>query len=127
MADRGQGGEQADGVIMLPEVLLEEFQRIHGYLPEGSENLKACSPEKDANCLTDTFRVLHRQERWALCLSGGGIRSATFALGVVQGLARNGLLERFDYLSTVSGGGYLGGWLSGWIQRHKDGLSGVAS
>ena len=61
----------------------------------------------------------------ALCLSGGGIRSATFALGVVQGLARRGLLQGFQYLSTVSGGGYLGGWLTAWIHRHRDGLEGV--
>lgn len=43
-----------------------------------------------------------------LALSGGGIRSATFCLGVLRSLARNGLLHRFDYLSTVSGGGYAG-------------------
>ena len=55
--------------------------------------------------------------RSALCLSGGGIRSATFNLGILQGLARHGLLERFDYLSTVSGGGFIGGWLSAWICR----------
>ncbi len=53
----------------------------------------------------------------ALCISGGGIRSATFALGVVQGLAAHGLLEHFHYLSTVSGGGYLGGLLSAWAHR----------
>ncbi len=52
-----------------------------------------------------------------LALSGGGIRSATFALGVLQGLASRGLLRRFDYLSTVSGGGYIGSWLAAWIQR----------
>jgi hypothetical protein len=53
----------------------------------------------------------------ALCISGGGIRSATFALGAIQSLARNGLLPGFDYLSTVSGGGYIGSWLSAWITR----------
>ena len=47
----------------------------------------------------------------ALCLSGGGIRSASFSLGVLQSLAKAGLLGRFDYLSTVSGGGYIGCWL----------------
>ena len=52
----------------------------------------------------------------ALCLSGGGIRSAAFALGFLQGLARFGLLDKFHYLSTVSGGGYVGGWLTAW--RH---------
>jgi hypothetical protein len=45
---------------------------------------------------------------WGLALSGGGIRSATFCLGLIRGLAKNGLLKRFDYLSTVSGGGYVG-------------------
>jgi Patatin-like phospholipase len=46
-----------------------------------------------------------------IALSGGGIRSATFSLGVLQGLAKLGLLKSFDYLSTVSGGGYIGGFL----------------
>jgi hypothetical protein len=50
----------------------------------------------------------------ALALSGGGIRSATFCLGVLQALAKYDLLKRFDYLSTVSGGGYIGGSLTWW-------------
>ncbi len=41
-----------------------------------------------------------------LALSGGGIRSATYSLGVIRGLAKNGLLKRLDYVSSVSGGGY---------------------
>jgi hypothetical protein len=49
-----------------------------------------------------------------LALSGGGIRSATFALGVLQALAHHDLLRRFDYLSTVSGGGYIGTSLT-WL------------
>jgi hypothetical protein len=53
----------------------------------------------------------------ALALSGGGIRSATFNLGLIQALAEAGKLRRFDYLSTVSGGGYIGGWLTAWIYR----------
>lgn len=52
-----------------------------------------------------------------LALSGGGIRSATFALGLLQGLKDRGMLPIFDYLSTVSGGGYLGGWWSAWLSR----------
>ena len=43
-----------------------------------------------------------------LALSGGGIRSATFALGACQAMARSDVLEQVDYLSTVSGGGFLG-------------------
>jgi hypothetical protein len=47
-----------------------------------------------------------------LGLSGGGIRSATFCLGAIQVLAKRGLLEHVDFLSTVSGGGYTGSFLS---------------
>ncbi|GKT09193.1 patatin-like phospholipase family protein [Desulforhabdus sp. TSK] len=74
------------------------------------------------------YRCIHELEpkRTALCLSGGGIRSATFALGVIQGLARHGLLTKFDYLSTVSGGGYIGSWLTAWSHHHAGGLPGVA-
>lgn len=63
--------------------------------------------------------------RTALCLSGGGIRSATFSLGVIQWLGQHGLLKQFDFLSTVSGGGYIGSWLSAWIHRHPRGIVGV--
>lgn len=45
-----------------------------------------------------------------LSFSGGGIRSATFNLGVLQALKKLGLLKFVDYLSTVSGGGYIGSW-----------------
>src|SRR4051794_34503351 len=47
-----------------------------------------------------------------LAFSGGGIRSATFNLGVLQALAAHGLLPACDYLSTVSGGGYVGSWFA---------------
>lgn len=43
-----------------------------------------------------------------IALSGGGIRSATFSLGLFQAIARSHFLNRIDYLSTVSGGGYFG-------------------
>jgi Patatin-like phospholipase len=47
-----------------------------------------------------------------LSLSGGGIRSAAFSLGVLQALDRARVLSKVDYLSTVSGGGYIGSSLS---------------
>ena len=61
----------------------------------------------------------HSNARSALCLSGGGIRSATFSLGVLQGIAKKRKLSEFDYLSTVSGGGYIGSWLSRWMHEKK--------
>jgi hypothetical protein len=60
-----------------------------------------------------------------LAFSGGGIRSATFNLGILQGLATAKLLGRIDYLSTVSGGGYIGGWLISWIKRAERGVAEV--
>ncbi|MEM9057949.1 MAG: patatin-like phospholipase family protein [Pseudomonadota bacterium] len=49
-----------------------------------------------------------------LALSGGGIRSAAFNLGVLSALAQRGLLKQVDYLSSVSGGGYIAACLS-WL------------
>ncbi|HEV7765438.1 MAG TPA: patatin-like phospholipase family protein, partial [Thermoanaerobaculia bacterium] len=72
-------------------------------------------------------RARSGQLRTALSISGGGIRSATFALGVMQGLARTHILEKFDYVSTVSGGGYIGSWLSSWVRRNPWGIRGVAA
>jgi hypothetical protein len=54
-----------------------------------------------------------------LALSGGGIRSATFCLGLLQGMDKLNLVRIFDYLSTVSGGGYVGGWWSAWLARDE--------
>ncbi|HSS51595.1 MAG TPA: hypothetical protein VLX28_21840, partial [Thermoanaerobaculia bacterium] len=69
-----------------------------------------------------------RPERLVGCgLSGGGIRSATFSLGVFQGFARQpGLLGKIDFLSTVSGGGYFGAFLGRLFSRdYIDGASDV--
>lgn len=52
-----------------------------------------------------------------LAFSGGGIRSATLNLGVLQALAAKKLLGKFDYLSTVSGGGYVGAFFNSLILR----------
>src|SRR6185503_9962963 len=60
----------------------------------------------------------HRFRPFGLAFSGGGIRSATFNLGIIQGLAERDLLRHVDYLSTVSGGGYIGSWLHGYIRQH---------
>jgi hypothetical protein len=94
----------------LLDVLTEEFRELR---PGAS-----CP----AGTLVELYGAIHRleQPRSALCLSGGGIRSACFALGVMQALARHQLLFSFDYLSTVSGGGYIGSWLSAWRHHAQD-------
>jgi hypothetical protein len=61
-----------------------------------------------------------------LALSGGGIRSATFNLGLLQGLSEVGLVQSLDYVSTVSGGGYVGGFWSAWRARREQALTAEA-
>jgi hypothetical protein len=60
-------------------------------------------------------------DRCGLALSGGGIRSAAFNLGLLQGLNARKMLEHIDYLSTVSGGGYAGGFWSSWRFKNRGG------
>lgn len=91
----------------------------HGNIEDPDERRRLIN-EADAKIVAGFYRALHDNDvkRAALCFSGGGIRSATFVLGLLQGLTQNGLeLDRFQYVSTVSGGGYIGSWLSAWIHR----------
>ena len=128
----------------LHEVLAAEFQELHGKEPppewskpvplkkeddpEKAKAAKKAQEQQQEKYLREIWAEVHGlpEKRAALCISGGGIRSATFALGVLQGLARCGLLGKFHYLSTVSGGGYIGGWLAAWIQRAEGGLEEVS-
>lgn len=57
---------------------------------------------------------------WGLTFSGGGIRSATLALGLMQKLIVAGVFKKFDYLSTVSGGGYMGACLSSLMNNEPE-------
>jgi len=92
-------------VIRFNRVLLEE---IFGDSLRGLDDLRLEAIYNDLE---------ERPPRAALCLSGGGIRSATFGLGILQGLAKKEVLQEFDYLSTVSGGGYIGSWLGAWLHH----------
>jgi hypothetical protein len=74
---------------------------------------QANDPQQNAEDCADKAQLM------GLAFSGGGIRSATFCLGIIQALSRLSLLRTFDYLSTVSGGGYIGGWLSALIFRSR--------
>jgi hypothetical protein len=96
-----------EGPLKLHEVLRQEYQTLRPGVDFSGENT------------SEVLDKLRRQEKplSALCISGGGIRSATFALGALQGLAGHRILDQFDYLSTVSGGGYIGSWLTAWIKR----------
>ena len=115
---RMEGGD--DRYYELPEVLFAELSEIGKAREKGGgwDEVPPTGNDKDGR-FSDIAAKLHSAELVALCLSGGGIRSATFNLGVLQGLAKIGALREIDYLSTVSGGGYIGSWLSSWISREK--------
>jgi hypothetical protein len=83
---------------------------------------QAVCAELENDFLKETYLYAMRLEALemglvGLAFSGGGIRSATFNLGILQALADARLLKLFDYLSTVSGGGYIGGWFAAWVKR----------
>ena len=95
----------------IKEVLEQELEQV--------ETSRALRLEKDQ------MRPAAEKSLIGLAFSGGGIRSATFNLGVLQALARRELLRKLDYLSTVSGGGYIGGWLMAWMHHQQIGIGDV--
>jgi len=111
--------------LQLSDVLAEEYKALYRPLSPGTvARLKDTKAQQngrsdDSALCKIIYDELHQYpgDRSALCFSGGGIRSATFNLGVIQALAKLNLLDKFDYLSTVSGGGYIGAWLTAWIHR----------
>jgi hypothetical protein len=78
----------------------------------------------DTRLSADELEALRRRhdegKLIGLALSGGGLRSATFSLGFLQSLARARLLKQIDFLSTVSGGSYIGGFLGALFDRRVD-------
>lgn len=109
----------------LPVSWIEVFQaELREIFAHRAERHLVRRPE-DGSGAVESFTVRHGLI--GLAFSGGGIRSATFNLGVLEALKENDLLRFVDYLSTVSGGGYIGGWLVAnakrrgyWIRREAD-------
>jgi Patatin-like phospholipase len=124
------GLKPVSGPFTLSEILQDELDALD---PSGAADRAAqfaSLPIRDSQRLViddaekgrrrRLYQMAYAQEFSALSLSGGGIRSACFALGIIQGLADKGLLQQFNYLSTVSGGGYIGSWLSAWLHHAGD-------
>lgn len=107
------------------------IRREHATIATGKvPDLQSLTPESsDGVRLLDVAPLGAANEPWVsftvrdcfgLALSGGGIRSATFNLGLLQALAEKGVLEHVDYLSTVSGGGYIGAFWTAWRHHHRE-------
>src|SRR5258707_10073402 len=91
-----------------PAVEASVYQKEFDWIAASREALLSATPPRSAE-----------HSLVGLAFSGGGIRSATFNLGVIQGLARSKLLHKFDYISAVSGGGYITSWLLGWMHHQS--------
>jgi hypothetical protein len=101
--------------LPLVQVLRDEYIALR---PDWERPLVAAGDDL-RKLLATVHRLQEGDPLVALCFSGGGIRSATFNLGVLQGLAERGVLRLFDYLSSVSGGGYVSSWFVGWLKRKQ--------
>jgi len=84
------------------------------FLPKDGEAL--ITEEKE--CIRQYRKRVEDENWYGVALSGGGIRSAIFSLGALQALAAKDVLPSFDYISSVSGGGYISASLQ-WIWRNN--------
>jgi hypothetical protein len=138
-------GDTPDTEKLKRDAIDQKTQEKRLHLNEDRRALQNRGAEK-IESRSEFYRILNRLNHAALCLSGGGQRSAVFCLGVIQALAacdvdhltanertppkpdqeqpeqseitpEKSLLGHFHYLSTVSGGGYIGSWLSAWRTR----------
>lgn len=130
------GATSPQAIVELEELATPQSSASRRARKDADERSGEDEKPQDVEHRKKFYRTLNRLNSAALCCSGGGIRSATFCLGVIQALAMHclpqanagtsdyaresdqSLLSRFHYLSTVSGGGYIGSWLSAW--RHRN-------
>jgi hypothetical protein len=120
----------AAGAAPCPPMTIDRFQDLivkeqSGIARDRGEGIIA--PVTQVETSGEPRVVEAKMECVGLALSGGGIRSATFNAGLLQGLHRFGILRHVDYLATVSGGGYIGGFWSRWLlesekQREQKGM-----
>jgi choline dehydrogenase-like flavoprotein len=91
-----------------------------------NDEFAASTDETIANTSADTKRANRDKlpaDTVGLALSGGGIRSATFGLGVLQALSERARLRDIDFVSSVSGGGFTGSFLGRLFTRPSVGTA----
>ena len=91
--------------LLDPNAQLAAYREEYDYVRSRRLQLDGARPDVEDGSSNAPPRDL-----LGISFSGGGIRSATFSLGVLQGLGYVDVLDQLDYTSAVSGGGYLAGW-----------------
>lgn len=101
----------------------DEMRRLPEWRPMGLAGADELAiRERDVILARRRHYEINSERSWAagIALSGGGIRSAAFAIGVLAALARRNLLPQFDYVSSVSGGGFAAGFLTQLLGGQDD-------
>ncbi len=111
-----QTSESTDAVLRLEQDAIAE-RRKAAYGDSSSQRDYGGLGQGEAK---DGKKTSKSMGYFGLALSGGGIRSSTFALGALQCFAEKRILRDFDYLSTVSGGGYTGAFLTSHLVPDPD-------
>ena len=108
--DSGADAQKADkrGTRKFHEIFVREVEAISRRRQAHHRSAIALEDENHERDGTPVKRPKAGANVVGLALSGGGIRSAAFCLGAMQALEAHGIIEKIDYLSTVSGGGYIG-------------------
>jgi hypothetical protein len=116
---RTPGGFNFEDVFQ--QELVDIERRWKNVYQNGSENRKLHMKNDNPLAIPTTEHGLV-----GIGFSGGGIRSATINLGITQALHERGVFEHADYMSTVSGGGYLGSSISTLMRRKTKSVGEVA-
>jgi hypothetical protein len=108
----------ACGLALACQANLHDQPPFEGYFPEARDadvHWARSANEKSVRYYQENewaFNKGSREEPPELCLaiSGGGMRSAAFSIGVLAGLHDTGVLREIDVMSSVSGGSWAMGW-----------------
>ncbi len=101
-----------------PATLVRDYQEEYAYIEQRRHSvLNGLAEASDDQPAPVTTVPRHLK---GLAFSGGGIRSATFHLGILEALQDMKTLPAIDYLSTVSGGSYIAGWMLAHLGRPQD-------
>jgi hypothetical protein len=117
--DAQQAGKR--GTRKFDEIFVSEVEAISRRRKRHNRSAIALETENHKRDGTPVKRPNASANVVGLALSGGGIRSAAFCLGAMQALDAHGLIEKIDYLSTVSGGGYIGTSVTAAMSHGTDG------
>ena len=101
-----------------PGALVRDYQEEYAYIEQRRLAVQNGDGTDPPNFLPLASRV--PENLVGLAFSGGGIRSATYHLGVLQALHDMKQLKKVDYLSTVSGGSYIAGWMLAHLGKPLD-------